>query len=234
MPKSDSGESSQYVADFGAASGLGILQAVRHEISHTVDDLSAAVALLMAIVPKTERSRPLFDRIDGNIRSLATLLSRLGDLGRPSTLFDFDVADISELAESAIEMLRLYAEKTHIKVGCCGTGKLRCRVKLVEQVFVSVLMDIMKAAPSSAQERSVEIVIKQCDHEALIDICYGQPDGEWHIYDEWHVYDERPEFSDTDLDLWIVRQMLKELNGSLSISSSNGGECVKIVLPAGE
>ena len=141
------------------------------------------------------------------------------------------VADLSELVDDCVTMIRVEAEPAHVQIEHASHPPLKCRV--VADRITQMLLNLMKNGLQSMPDGGLlKIGMEQSGKTARITIADSgigiPPEDLPHIFEPFWTSKARG----TGLGLALCRKVAEEHGGSLRIESTEGaGTIVTVVLP---
>lgn len=141
----------------------------------------------------------------------------------------FEPADIDDL----LILVEAEAQARRVRIACQGglISPLPLPATLVRQILLNLLLNAIAAAD---REGNVKLEIAAAEGSLKLSVCN---DGQ-HIPDEQMAYLFEPFSSGREkghgLGLWVVYQIVRQLNGGLTVDSEPGCTTFRIEIPYGE
>jgi len=209
-------ESQMLVSERLAAVGR-LSAGIAHEINNPLGGMLTAIKTWQRHGggdPLANQTLSLLERGLDQIRhTVAALLVETKTEDRPFARADID--DLLILVEA-----EAHARAVHVVVDASMTASLPLAATLLRQILLNLLLNAVAAAEHGGL---VQLTVAAKDGKLRLAVCN---DGE-HIPDEQLAYLFEPFASGREkghgLGLWIVYQIVQQLNGGLSVESEPGG-----------
>lgn len=221
-------ESQMLVSERLAAVGR-LSAGIAHEINNPLGGMLTAIKTWQrhgSGDPMASQTLSLLERGLSQIRhTVAALLVETKTTDRPFERTDID--DLLILVEA-----EAHARAVHVAVDSSLTEPLPLAATLLRQILLNLLLNAVAAAEEGGL---VQLIVAAKDGKLRLAVCN---DGQ-HIPDEQLAYLFEPFASGREkghgLGLWIVYQIVQQLNGGLSVESEPGGcTTFSIEIPYGE
>jgi len=211
---------------------------VIHELNTPLSVISAATQLILREDGLSEHVLELLDRIGSEAQRLSQMSRSMLTFGR----FDSGVsgeADINLVIRDVLQLLtyeiqkrsvRIFQELDHeIPILLVDSGRLK-------QIFINLIMNSLHAMDGGGIISITSIVSGDCLCEIKVsDTGHGINESDLeHVFEPFYTTKEAGQ--GTGLGLFVTREIVQAMGGSIKVSSGRGrGTCftVRLPLPAG-
>jgi signal transduction histidine kinase len=222
---------------------------VAHELNNPLSSISVTLQLLLREAPDGSRQRQQLDRIMNNVTRIQKLAEGLTSFARPS-----------DTKKSAVELPGVLADALLLSEHELHSRGIQARMELAEglpPVWASdsllhhVLLNLLKNGAQAISARQIEeggcgfpcasapgvLILRARLHDAGT-ICLEVEDNGTGISNEYQdrlftpFFTTKPKGQGTGLGLYIVKQIVEDLGGSIVVKSTVGkGTTFQVLLP---
>lgn len=195
--------------------------AMSHEVRTPLGILRSSAQVLLREPTLSEEGREVCGFIISETARLNKIVSTLIDAARPRQP-EFRRADVTELAQQAVAMLRTQAEKKSIslELDAAGPVMLACDSELLLQALLNLLLNAIQILPADGH---IQVSVRQdADHVRILVADDGPgvaPAQREQIFDPF--FTKRP--GGIGLGLTVVRQIVVAHQGEITVGSSAAG-----------
>jgi len=209
---------------------------IAHEVKNPLSSIKAITHVMREETPPDNRFYSDLEMVEGEIDRLAGVVNQLLQVARPMGQEEKS-ANVCDIVESVASVLRAEASQNDIAIECDQKNDIPI-MKASPVALRDIIFNLMNNAVQSMTSGgtlSVSITCPAPDGEAgrpsilltVHDTGPGIPEEELpKIFEPFHTTKE----GGTGLGLWIVREKLADLGGTITVES-NEGTTVSIIVP---
>lgn len=221
------------------------LQQVNEELDSFVysasHDLKAPLASIQGLIGLVRHEKDMEERVeyynmmDKSIKRLDQFIRDIIDYSRNTRIeVKTEEIDVSEMVESVLDDLKFMSDvESHVEIVKTVDSVLVADPTRLRIIFRNLLSNAFSYGVKDGETPFVRIRWNIKDTKAIIEICDhgpGIPDEhKEQIFDMFYRANETS--SGSGLGLYIVRESVRKMNGSVSMDSSAAGTCFRIAFP---
>ncbi|RJP70049.1 MAG: hypothetical protein C4532_09885 [Candidatus Abyssobacteria bacterium SURF_17] len=209
---------------------------IAHEVKNPLSSIKAITHVMREELPPDDRFYKDLAMVEGEIDKLTTVVNQLLRGAHPTTQTE-KVADLRDIIENVSSVLRPEASHADIRIICQydnGIPAIKADPVALREIIFNVMNNGIQSMASGGT-LTVSVSCLQPDpttHRRSVlvsihDTGPGIPEEDMSkIFEPFYTTKE----GGTGLGLWIVREKLTDLGGSISVES-NGGTTITITIP---
>jgi signal transduction histidine kinase len=207
---------------------------IAHEVKNPLSSMKAITHVMREELPQESQFYKDLSMVEGEIDKLAGVVNQLLLVARPKA-HEEEVTDLHDVVENVSSVLRAEASQSNVTVTCTYHGSiplLRADHLMIREILFNVMhngiqsmtaggmLSVAVTYPAQGAEKpSVQVMVR--------DTGPGISDEDMpKIFEPFYTTRE----GGTGLGLWVVREKLDDLGGTIRVESDNGTK-ITIVIP---